>query len=180
MKNVKKSDIIILQDGAFKAVEDVVKKHGLKLIQNTQGLNLRGGMAPDGAARIAMHYKFALTTAFNTVLDAPAIIIIEDDLLFSPDFYDYFLYNAPILDADSSVMIVSAWHDNGFKERVTDPYSLQRSEFFPGLGWLLTRKLYKEELEPAWPMEHWDHWLRSVTTSKNREIGILLSFLLLA
>ena len=171
VRNVKKSDIIVLQDGAFKAVEDIIRKHDLKLIQNTQGLSLRGGMVSDGAARIAMHYKFALTTAFDTVPDVPAVIVVEDDLLFSPDFYDYFLYNAPILDIDSSIMVISAWHDNGFKNRVTDPHALHRTEFFPGLGWLLTRKLYKEELEQAWPSEHWDHWLRSVNVNKNREIG---------
>jgi hypothetical protein len=28
---------------------------------------------------------------------APAIIIVEDDFLFSPDFYDYFHATAPLL-----------------------------------------------------------------------------------
>jgi hypothetical protein len=42
----------------------------------------------------------------------------------------------------------------------------------PQLGWLLTRELYKRELEPRWPSEHWDHWMRSETvhkTSRGRE-----------
>ena len=37
----------------------------------------------------------------------------------------------------------------------------RRTEFFPGLGWLLPRRLYLGELEAKWPTAHWDHWLRS-------------------
>ena len=41
---------------------------------------------------------------------------------------------------------VSAWNDNGFQWLVTDPYNLRRTDYFPGLGWLLTRTLYKEQV----------------------------------
>lgn len=51
-----------------------------------------------------------------------------------------------------------------------DYFALRRTEFFPGLGWLLTRSLYEGELERAWPNEHWDHWLRSESISRHREI----------
>jgi alpha-1,3-mannosyl-glycoprotein beta-1,2-N-acetylglucosaminyltransferase len=43
---------------------------------------------------------------------------------------------------------------------VKDPHQLRRTDFFPGLGWLLPRELYEAELRQHWPMEHWDHWLR--------------------
>ena len=49
---------------------------------------------------------------------------------------------------------------------------LLRTQFFPGLGWLLSRTLYQRELEPRWPDEHWDHWMRSEVkhrTSRGRE-----------
>ena len=100
----------------------------------------------------------------------PAIIIIEDDLLFSPDFLEYFQSVAPLLEKDSSVFIASAWNDNGFAGKVRDVHAVRRTDFFPGLGWLLPRKLYVEELEPQWPDNHWDHWLRSPAINKNREI----------
>ena len=39
-----------------------------------------------------------------------------------------------------------------------------RVEGMPGLGWMLSRKLYKGELEAKWPNETepltWDGWLR--------------------
>ena len=45
---------------------------------------------------------------------------------------------------------------------------LFRTDFFPGLGWMLRRALW-EELSPAFPLEHWDHWMRLASTSKGRE-----------
>jgi len=170
VRGVTKSSIVVAQDGTMKEVSDVVKRRGLKLVQNTDGIRLRGGMPVDGGVRIAMHYKYALTNAFNIHPDAPALIVIEDDLLFSPDMYEYFANVSPILERDSSTFLVSAWNDNGFRGKVKNQHTLLRTEFFPGLGWLLPRTLYKQELEANWPMEHWDHWLRSEKQHRNREI----------
>jgi beta-1,2-N-acetylglucosaminyltransferase len=75
-----------------------------------------------------------------------------------------------VIDKDPSVFALSAWNDNGFIGRVGGAYDLMRTTFFPGLGWMLPRTLYKQELEPAWPMSHWDHWLRSKEISKNRVV----------
>jgi hypothetical protein len=143
VRRVTTEDVIVVQDGAMKEVEEVVKLNGFKLIQNTVGLRLRGGAKVDGASAIAQHYKFALSAAFDAAPDAPAIIIIEDDLLFSPDFYDYMHAAGPILEQDPTTLIVSAWNDNGFLGKVSDPFQLRRTEYFPGLGWLLPRELYK-------------------------------------
>jgi len=64
-----------------------------------------------GGQRIAMHYKFSISKAFEVLKDAPAIIVVEDDLLFSPDFYEYFESVAPILEADPTTFVISAWND---------------------------------------------------------------------
>ena len=173
VRGVVKEKILVSQDGAMQAVADVVRKHGIKLIQNTDGIHLRGGAAVDGAERIARHYKYSLSAAFQTFstpVEAPAVIIVEDDLLFSPDFYEYLVSTAPVLEKDPTTFVVSAWNDNGFKGRVGDPYALKRTEYFPGLGWLLPRALYKKELEARWPTQHWDHWLRSAEVHGAREI----------
>ncbi|KAK9663610.1 hypothetical protein RND81_O271400 [Saponaria officinalis] len=47
-------------------------------------------------------------------------------------------------------MAVSSWNDNGQKQFVHDPYVLYRSDFFPGLGWMLLRTTW-DELSPKWP-----------------------------
>ena len=171
VNNVQKDNIAIVQDGGLEGIVSVSTKYGIKLLQNKLGLHLRGGSMNDGGSRIATHYKFALSKAFDELFpNAPGIIIVEDDLLFSPDFYDYFTATAPILEEDDTLLCISAWNDNGFVGHVRNPFALKRTEFFPGLGWFLTRRLYKGELEEKWPSAHWDHWLRSQDTHKGRDI----------
>lgn len=165
VRGVDKSKVLIAQDGTMAEVKSVAETMGVKVIQNPN-TRLRG----DGGSRIAQHYRYSLTSAFDFFNKANALVVIEDDLLFSPDFYEYLISAGSILAEDPTTFIVSAWSDNGFAGRVRDPYALRRTDFFPGLGWLLTRKLYKTELESRWPSEHWDHWLRSPEIHQHREI----------
>ena len=46
-------------------------------------------------------------------LDYERVIIIEDDMEISIDFFDFFLEAAPLLDKDPTVFCVSAWNDHG-------------------------------------------------------------------
>lgn len=60
---------------------------------------------------------------------------MEDDLLFSPDFLEYFEYNAPILEQDPTTLVLSAWNDNGYKGLVSvrrrgNPLGLPSFAFF--------------------------------------------------
>lgn len=43
-----------------------------------------------------------------------------------------------------------------------------RSEFFPGLGWMLSRKLWLE-LAPKWPGAYWDDWMREEAQRRGRD-----------
>ena len=165
---VRKDDILVIQDGKHVGVENIVLENGLNLKQSEGASNLRRGNV-DGASRIAMHYKYALTLGFSWRPDSPALIIIEDDFLFSPDFLEYFEVNSPILDIDKTTFIMSAWNDNGNIDHVTNKNILKRTNYFPGLGWLLTRDLYKNELEKGWPNTHWDHWMRDKKQHKGRD-----------
>eukprot|EP00951_Prasinocladus_malaysianus_P022247 scaffold185897_cov40-Prasinocladus_malaysianus.AAC.1 len=45
---------------------------------------------------------------------------------------------------------------------------LYRSDFFPGLGWMLTKDLW-EELRPKWPRAYWDDWMRQSEHRKGRQ-----------
>ena len=77
---------------------------------------------------------------------------LTDDLEVAPDFYEYFLGTHELLLKDQSLWCVSAWNDNG-KEALVDtshPELLYRTDFFPGLGWMLTRELWSE-LSVKWP-----------------------------
>lgn len=161
---VSTADMAVVQDGSDEAVAAVVREFaGLKLQRN--GLP----SIKDGAKRIATNYKYALGWALeDRFAHAPGVIVVEDDLLFSPDFATYFEAVSPLLDQDPSVFVISAWNDNGFFEKA-DPRLLLRTSYFPGLGWLLPRKLWMEELKDNWPKTHWDHWLRDFKRHRGRD-----------
>ena len=50
-----------------------------------------------------------------------------------------------------------------------DPEALYRSSFFPGLGWMLHRRVWAE-LRSKWPKAYWDDWLREPPQQAGREI----------
>ncbi|GMP93466.1 hypothetical protein CsSME_00043284 [Camellia sinensis var. sinensis] len=117
--------------------------------------------------KIARHYKWALDQLFYKH-NFSRVIILEDDMEISPDFFDYFEAAVALLESDKSIMAVSSWNDNGQKQFVQDPYMLYRSDFFPGLGWMLAKSTW-DELSPKWPKAYWDDWLRLKETHKGRQ-----------
>ena len=44
-----------------------------------------------------------------------------------------------------------------------------RSDFFPGLGWMLNRETWAE-LDAKWPRAYWDDWLREPKQRKSRQV----------
>lgn len=139
-----------------------------------------------GYYKISRHYNWALNTTFKYGYDF--VIIVEgkfinrgstliikmlfylaDDLDIAPDFYEYFLGTFPLLRADKSLWCISAWNDNG-KEGLIDesaPDLLYRSDFFPGLGWMMSKELW-DELGAKWPRSFWDDWIRNPEQRKDR------------
>lgn len=217
---VKRENIIAVQYGSDPKVAEIIKQNQIRLVQNS---NIESRLKyQEGSVKIATHYKEAIKIAFDAFPKSKGLVIVEEDLLFAPDFYTYLTSVAPILDYDKSVFAVSAWNDNGFSSHVhphfskfdedktpisinpyhstdksfqnqydfssqhlrkneyidhlnqknyyLDLYALRRTSFFPGLGWLLQRDLFFEELYRNWPRDHWDHWLRSPAIHKNRDV----------
>lgn len=117
--------------------------------------------------KIARHYKWALDQLFFKH-SFNRVIILEDDMEIAPDFFDYFEAGAGLLDTDKSIMAISSWNDNGQKQFVHDPYTLYRSDFFPGLGWMLSKSTW-DELSPKWPNAYWDDWLRLKENHRGRQ-----------
>lgn len=123
--------------------------------------------------RIARHYHFALSKAFDSPehTNVSHVILLEDDLLFAPDFLPYMVAATKHLSNpdNNAVVCASAWNDNG--RNGDDPHTAVLTSFFPGLGWVLSRALWTEFLRPNWPgcpaaQTHgivgvgWDFWLR--------------------
>lgn len=122
-----------------------------------------------GYYRISRHYRWALGQVFRT-FRYRAAIVVEDDLEVAPDFFEYFQAVLPLLEEDPSLWCASAWNDNG-KEGLVDAGRgaelLYRTDFFPGLGWLLLAELW-DELEPKWPPAFWDDWMRQPEQRRGR------------
>jgi len=114
------------------------------------------------------HYGWALNQVFNT-FNHDQVIIVEDDLEVAPDFFEYFSATLPLLAADPSLWCVSAWNDNGKKGLIEEaaPERLYRSDFFPGLGWMIRRDLWAE-LSGKWPRSYWDDWMRETAQRRGR------------
>lgn len=173
-KDKEKFPIIVSQDCAHPATADVIRSYGDEIIYIQQ---------PDqsdievpkkekkfkGYFKIARHYGWALNQTLNK-LGYQQVIVVEDDLEVAPDFYEYFEATLPILKADSTLWCVSAWNDNGKNGLIdeTKPEMLHRTDFFGGLGWMLTKELWNTELSAKWPKSYWDDWMRQPAQRRGR------------
>eukprot|EP00741_Cyanophora_paradoxa_P001725 tig00000498_g1672.t2 len=166
LAGIERFRIHVSQDGHHDGVASAAKEYVQKArINHMQKDRADGHKA--GHEHIAIHYKHALDRLFKE-FKHKRVIIVEDDMIFSPDFLPYFEQTGRLLDEDPTIWCISSWNDNGFKHLVSDNKRLFRTSYFPGLGWMLRRELW-EELSPIFPKQHWDHWMRLSTTNKGRD-----------
>jgi len=62
----------------------------------------------------------------------------------APDFFPYFEATGRLLASDPTLYCISSWNDHGQAKFVRDERQLYRSDFFPGLGWMLTKAMWME------------------------------------
>lgn len=177
--------IVISEDGSHSGVRHVIEKYSELFrkrsipvihLQHDQytppKMKLRRRPAALAYQALAQHYGWAITQVFNgldSALPLPdRVIILEEDIHTAPDFFSYMKATSHILDQDSTLFAVSAFNDNG--HLVKDSHRVLRTDFFPGLGWMMTRKLWKDELEAKWPRSYWDDWLREPSQRRNRQV----------
>ncbi|KAL7527286.1 hypothetical protein ACHAXR_003173 [Thalassiosira sp. AJA248-18] len=142
---------------------------------------------------LASHYGWALDHTFsgkayytdqkqNRRIPTPPlpkrVIILEEDIEVAMDFFSLMNATADLLDADDTLLAVSAFNDNGKEEFVADTKRLVRSDFFPGLGWMLSRNVWEGPashpdtgLKHDWaPNGFWDDWLRENARRWGRQV----------
>jgi alpha-1,3-mannosyl-glycoprotein beta-1,2-N-acetylglucosaminyltransferase len=118
--------------------------------------------------RIALHYGWAFARLFET-MGLERVIVIEDDLEIAPDFFALFRAVSGLIARDPTIWTVSAWNDNSYPGKVSDPERLFRTDFFPGLGWLMTKALWRE-VRDRWPWIMWDDWYRRPSIRRGRSV----------
>lgn len=131
-------------------------------------LNVKKNML--GYFKLSRHYKFAINEAFSLFQSSNGIIIVEDDLEVSPDFLNYFKTFSPLLfDKKENLYCISAWNDNGKDGQIENNSKLiYRTDFFGGLGWMLSRQIWENEWSDSWPDAFWDDWVRGLDQRKER------------
>ncbi|XP_033105704.1 alpha-1,3-mannosyl-glycoprotein 2-beta-N-acetylglucosaminyltransferase-like [Anneissia japonica] len=168
----KQFPIVVSQDCGHAETEKVIRSYGdkVRLIKQPDLSEIKVPVQHKkfiGYYKIARHYRWALNQIFKE-LNYNAAIIVEDDLDIAVDFFEYFLATYPLLVEDKSLWCVSAWNDNGKLERISNEADLlYRSDFFPGLGWMLLKEAWIN-LEPNWPEGFWDDWMRHPNQRKER------------
>jgi len=163
-QGVNRANIVVSIDGFFDESVAVAKLFALRVIQSK----------PEGtkAARVSQHYRRALTTVMSDIYSSSDyVIVIEDDLQISPDFFFYMAHVLPIFKMDSQIYCVSAWNDHGMEHAIGNAQEIYRVEGMPGLGWAMSRKIL-DELLPKWlpkeRMTDWDVWMRNPSNRKGR------------
>jgi alpha-1,3-mannosyl-glycoprotein beta-1,2-N-acetylglucosaminyltransferase len=171
--------LFISQDGnAFPEVAStimaIMKAHPTRRIHQIVHVRDDSGATPEEVEAgwkpyyaISHHYQSSINKVFDSTPNFDRIILLEDDVEVSKDFFEYMRGTAHLFDEDESLYCVSGFNDNGKPEHVSDPAALYRSDFFPGLGWMISRKLWSE-LNPIWPRGFWDDWMRQPDKRKGR------------
>lgn len=165
-QGVTRDMVTVYVDGYYDQVIALLDVLGVRFVENARA---RCG----DECKIHQSYKHMLDSTAARNLQAEFMMIIEEDLLVSDDFMDYFNQLLPVLSADESLLCISAWNDHGFKHSTNDPSMVYRVETMPGLGWVLKRDIYVKEFAPIWPGlkygADWDLWMRQVHIRKSRE-----------
>eukprot|EP01080_Neovahlkampfia_damariscottae_P007254 gene7254-11572_t len=165
-----KKNTILFQYGDSEPINNLVEQLGIRQVKNPVIYEFNNIRLTEGAQHIALHYRFTLTKIFRELYpQAEHVIIIEDDMILAPDFLLYFSQVAPYLHNDPTVYAASAYNDNGFVDHVKHDNLVLKTDFFIGLGWLVSAKHFKNEWEKIWPMNHWDHFFRSPINRKDRK-----------
>ncbi|KAI1710849.1 GNT-I family domain-containing protein [Ditylenchus destructor] len=171
----EKFPLVISQDGDNAQVTDAIEEftqsnpnaffiHHKERPEPPNGLDKSG----KNYFYISQHYKWALDKVFKE-MNFTTAIITEDDLDVADDFFSYFTATQRLLYEDPTIWCISAWNDNGAVS-LTDRQKgeqLYRTDFFPGLGWMLTSELW-DELSSKWPKMYWDDWMRQGRVRKER------------
>lgn len=147
-------------------VDGVKDKQAVSVWKKPEDPSLKGG----AVAKIGAHFQFALRQAFEKS-GYEFAILVETDLVLSPDFLWYFRITAPLLQEDPSLWCVSAWNDNGFKDLVSNETNLFRTDYFPGLGWMMRNDTWASirGIWPRFPSTGWDHWIRHGSGLRSRD-----------
>nr|XP_045607667.1 uncharacterized protein LOC123764160 [Procambarus clarkii] len=156
--------VLVVTDGVVEGVLRLARVLALNvLIHRPEGT---------GATRVSRNLRFAFFNALRLFPRADKFIVVEDDLVLSPDFYSYMQQTGWVLDNDPTVYCVSAFNHLSYAHTAHDPARLYRVQSFPSYGWMVNRDTLAYIL-PKWLPSNvthdWDYFLESSIMRRGRE-----------
>jgi len=120
------------------------------------------GIKTSNASTYMEHYKVALAQVWEIFPDKNQVIVIEEDLILSPDF----LYTLALLyetfRKDETIGAVQMWNPNSFEIVNGSIELIYRVDEFFGLGFLLKRSIYEQNLKHSFDLccakRVWERW----------------------
>ena len=177
-RGVEQVDVIVSMD--YPAQFDVLESVVSEFASFDNPVTIWYNVMPGGTLffqtsddRITYHHKLIFNRVFP---DYDYAIIVESDLKVSPDIIEYMFSLGHLLHPDApesdSLVCVSAWNDNGMDWFTLDESRLFRTDFFPGLGWMIHRSMWTDILVHEWPGRignyAYDIWMREGASTRKR------------
>ncbi|XP_071519752.1 protein O-linked-mannose beta-1,2-N-acetylglucosaminyltransferase 1-like isoform X2 [Panulirus ornatus] len=116
------------------------------------------------ATLISKQFVFAIRYVLDKYQDADFVIVLEEDISVSPDFF----VSASLLQHDASLHCASAHNDLSYPHTSHDPRAVLRAESYTNYGWMVRREFARvmawelarqEEEEYDWDVYTY-HFLR--------------------
>ena len=105
LAHISDYQVYLSQDGPNNEAKLLAEKYKFTFLEHQRDAMANAG----GTTYLARHYKRALDALFLKN-NHSHVIIVEDDMIFSPDFLDFFEASAPVLEADPTLW----YHTNLF------------------------------------------------------------------
>jgi len=173
--------VYLAQDGndvglVSSLASEAVRAGGVLAAPVSRGaLHLQRPRAPADGSDESQHGALAAAIrrwALDTVLgehQRSHALLVDDRMAFAADFLQLFQATAWLLDMDEEgLWCVSAWNDYGFEDWEWSEAGLMRSDYFSGVAWMTTAKVWGE-LGPTFPGSNWADWMRASPLRAGRQ-----------
>jgi len=148
--HLKREMITVFKNSPDLELDSVAQKHHVNSITAPSIYHIGSSIQEEERNQLLAQLNlWIFTEQFDRHPQSNNVILLEDDLVVSFDFIDFFEQLCPLMQRDESIFCVSAWYDNGYPGLVSDSRRVIRQEHFGGLGWAINRKHFYQ-LQPLW------------------------------
>jgi len=162
-------ETLLMQPGI--QIENVVVTVDEKFSEPLALIDLFGfkGEKTSSSSTYMEHYAKSLSKAWELNPTKDSLIVIEEELILSPDFlYTLALLNEPFRK-DASLSAIQMWNPNAFENVNGSTELIFRVDHFYGLGYLIKRSFYDSQMKNSFAKccskRVWDKWTFEAATN---------------